>query len=419
MAALVLVSAAPLFPANLSPDTKDDEEAEGDVKIGDSQIDDALAGVEKLNAPTPTPPTPTEQKKKEEELAKRDKEVERRLKEKPNSTQAAASAGNYFQARGETDKAIEQAERGLKLARPGGDPKLTARLLLSRGLARYIKRDYESAHADAKLALEKDPRNWAAYELYMYSLDKWPKGKRSPAIAAAGKAEGLKAAAKEEGAQDAKLRPNSGMTARTDTVLAAGGGATPTAEDAAVDRERGQRLLALQTPGLARTPEEWQARQDAAPSAAYALLMQSMRARKAGDLIAARNLAEVAARADPADPMVYANRALILSQMGDAPGAVAALSKVIARGWKWGLAFRMRADALFKAKKWRAAMIDAELAVKLDPADADAWFILGMARSMLGGDGAQALVELDRAAALKPALAGFRDKVRERLKGRP
>ena len=356
---------------------------------------------------------PAEQKKKEEELAKRDKQVERRLNEKPNSPQTAASAAPYFQARGETDKAIEQAERGLKLARPGGDPKLTARLLLSRGLARYIKRDYESAHADAKLALEKDPKNWAAYELYMYSLDKWPKGKRSPAIAAAGKAEGLKA--KEEGAQDAKLRPNSGMTARTDTVLVAGGGAAPTAEDAAVDRERAQRLLALQTPGLARTPEEWQARQDAAPSAAYALLMQSMRARKAGDLVAARNLAEVAARADPADPMVYANRALVLSQMGDAPGAVADLSKVIARGWKWGLAFRMRADALFKAKKWRAAMTDAELAAKLDPSDADAWFILGMARSMSGGDSGQALTELDRAAALKPALAGFRDSVREKL----
>ncbi len=417
MAALVLVLATPLFPANLSPDTTDDEEAAGDVRAGDSQIDDALAGVEKINAPTPTPPTPAEQKKKEEELANRDKQVEKRLKEKPNSPQTAASAGNYFQARGQTDKAIEQAERGLKLARPGGDPKLTARLLLSRGLARYLKRDYESAHADAKLALEKDPKNWAAYELYMYSLDKWPKGKRSPAIAAAGKAEGLKA--KEEGAQDAKLRPNSGMTARTDTVLLAGGGVAPTTEDAAVDRERAQRLLALQTPGLARTPEEWQARQDAAPSAAYELLMQSMRARKAGDFIAARNLAEVAARADPADPMVYANRALILSQMGDAPGAVADLSRVIARGWKWGLAFRMRADALFKAKKWRAAMTDAELAAKLDPADADAWFILGMARSMLGGDSAQALAELDRAAALKPALAGFRDMARERLKGRP
>ena len=60
----------------------------------------------------------------------------------------------------------------------------------------------------------------------------------------------------------------------------------------------------------------------------------------------------------------------------------------------------MRADALFKAKKWRAAMTDAELAAKLDPSDADAWFILGMARSMLGGDPAQALAELDRAAAL-------------------
>ncbi len=379
-------------------------------------IDGAAEQAAKLSIPTPSPPTPAEEKKKQAQLAKLDQMVDERSQKYPNSPQIAASAAPYFQARGDTDKAIEQAERGLKLARPGGDPKLTARLLLSRGLARYLKRDYESAHADAKLALEKDPKSWAAFELYMYSLDKWPRGKRSPAIAAAGKAEGLKAATKEEGAQDAKLRPNSGMTARTDTVPAAGSGAAPTAEEAAVDRERAQRLLALQTPGLARTPEQWQARQDATPSAAYELLMQSMRARKAGDLIAARNLAEVAARADPADPMVYANRALVLSQMGDVPGAVADLSKVIARGWKWGLAFRMRADALFKAKKWRAAMTDAELAAKLDPSDADAWFILGMARSMLGGDSAQALAELDRAAALKPALAGFRDSVREKLR---
>lgn len=113
--------------------------------------------------------------------------------------------------------------------------------------------------------------------------------------------------------------------------------------------------------------------------------------------------------------MVYANRALILSQMGDSAGAVADLSKVIARGWKWGLAFRLRADALFKAKKWRAAMLDAQLAAKLDPADADSWFILGMARSMLGGESAQALAELDRAAALKPSLGAFRDAVREKL----
>ena len=113
--------------------------------------------------------------------------------------------------------------------------------------------------------------------------------------------------------------------------------------------------------------------------------------------------------------MVYANRALILNQMGDSAGAVLDLSRVIAKGWKWPLAFKLRADALFKTKKWRAAMSDAELAAKLDPSDADAWFILGMSRSMLGGDPALALAELDRAAALKPSLAPFRDSVREKL----
>lgn len=38
-----------------------------------------------------------------------------------------------------------------------------------------------------------------------------------------------------------------------------------------------------------------------------------------------------------------------------------------------------------------------------------------MARSMLGGDAAQALADLDRAAALKPSLGPFRDAVREKL----
>ncbi|MEK7233323.1 MAG: hypothetical protein AAB268_05880 [Elusimicrobiota bacterium] len=382
----------------------------------DPPIETATNDLAKLNAPTPVPPTPAEEKKKEAERAKLDAKIEARLQEKPKDAKVQSSAAGYYMQRGDNARAAELAERGLALARPGGDRKLTSRLLVTRGLLRYIERDFSGAHSDGKIALNMDPKNWAAFELYMYSLDKWPRGKRSLALAAARRAGGQAAAS--EGAQEPSLRPGSGAVAREDGAAPAAAGGTapaPTQEELTADRERASRLMALQTPGLARTPEEWQARQDAAPSATYEVLMKSMKARKGGELSSALSLAEAAARADPADPMVYANRALILNQMGDSAGAVLDLSRVIAKGWKWPLAFKLRADALFKTKKWRAAMSDAELAAKLDPSDADAWFILGMSRSMLGGDPALALAELDRAAALKPSLAPFRDSVREKL----
>lgn len=75
----------------------------------------------------------------------------------------------------------------------------------------------------------------------------------------------------------------------------------------------------------------------------------------------------------------------------------------------------LRISDWFKAGKWKAALADAELAVRLDPSDPDAYVIRAIARSKLGGDPELILADLDEAARLKPALAAFRDQARARL----
>lgn len=352
----------------------------------------------------PAPKGPAEQRAKEERQAERDRKMDEALAKNPADPRAQHDGSRYQMERGNMAKAESLAQNALALARPDGNPKLTSRLLVTRGLLRYIRRDYRGAHEDGKAALEHDPNNWPAFELFMYSLDKWPAGMKS----AAARQAGLMAGGTPKDA-DVTRRPSYG---------ALRGPLDLSAEESA-DHERVARLIALQTPGIPRSPEEWVTRQKADPSPAFGLLTQAKNALAAGSLDTALQLAEDAVKADPSDPMVYAQRGLILSRMGDSNGAVLDLSKVIAKGWKWALAFRLRADALFKAGKWKAALADAELAVRLDPSDADAYFIRAMARAKLGGDPALVLADLERAADLKPAFAPFRDKAREKLGKEP
>lgn len=405
VSALVLIVAVGSFGLAARP-APPDTEVENDID------DDAITGLAKDQrreaAKAPPNPTPAEAKAREERQAKRDSRVEAQLQKKPKSPQTHYSAAGYFMERGDNARAAALAESGLALARPDGNPRLTSRLLVTRGLLRYAKHDYQGAHEDGELALEHDPKNWAAFELYMYSLEKWPKGKK-PLSSTVAKAAGNPAPPSGEGGDIS--RRGSGAVARGETPTPTAG----TPEEQAADRERVARLVALQASGLPRSPEEWVASQKAAPSAAFDLLIQAKNALASGNPASALSLAEAAVLADPADPMVYAQRALILNRMGDTNGAVLDLSRVIAKGWKWSLAFKIRADALFKAGKWKAALADAELAVRLDPSDPDAYFIRAMARSKLGGDPKLILADLDEAARLRPALAPFRDQARARL----
>ncbi len=377
-----------------------------------AEMDEAVKEQQQENAKPPTPPSQAEQKAKEERQEHRDKKAEAALAKKPESPRTQEAGSRYFMERGDNERAEALAEKGLALARPDGDPRLTARLLVNRGLVRYVRHDYSGAHQDAKQALKFDPASWSAWELAMYSLNKWPKGKRQPALALK---PGESVAGNSSDGQGDGLRPASGAIARAPGE----GPHTPRAADSEEDspeREKISRLLALQTPGLSRTPEEWVQRQKLSPSPTFELITRSMASRQKGSLSEALSLAEAAVKADPSDPMTFAQRALILNQMNDSRGAVLDLSRVIAKGWKWSLAFKMRADALFKAGRWRAAMEDAEIALRLDPQDADAYFIRAMARGKLQGAAELVLADLEKAAALKPALAPFLEQARERFR---
>ncbi|MFA6319190.1 MAG: hypothetical protein WC943_17390, partial [Elusimicrobiota bacterium] len=129
----------------------------------------------------------------------------------------ASAAGGYWLSRGNLDKAGASADRAIGLAKPGGDPKLGAKVWTIKGLVEFQRGDMESAYSAGKAAFKADPDNRAALELMMYS--------------------------------------ESALHLRGMDELVA---------------ERTKRVLALTDPGFARTPGEWAARQEERPTAAGA-----------------------------------------------------------------------------------------------------------------------------------------------------
>ncbi|MFQ5468216.1 MAG: protein kinase, partial [Kiloniellaceae bacterium] len=272
-----------------------------------------------------------------------------RFKKSPAVQDAGAG---FVMARGDFAGAGRLAEQGLKHAGPGGDPKLTSRLLVKRGTSRWVAGDMAGACSDGETAYGLDEANFGAFELKMYSCGRAPRGEGS------------------------------------------------------AKREKTQRLVSLQDDSIPHTHEEWALRQERRPTASGRLSLKAMKAHREGDLGAALSHAEGAVEADPEDPMAWFQRGYIRGGLNDHDGAILDLTRAIRMGWKDKVLFKLRGAALMSAGRHQAAFSDANMAVALSPGYAVAYYLRATARMALEMPAAGILADMKKAAELDPAMRG-------------
>lgn len=301
------------------------------------------------------------------------------VKNNPNSWDDQAGGAGFFLQGGNYSMALESADRALELGSPDGDPGLTAKVLCKRGAAKWYSGDVRGALQDGLTALQLDSESREAVELVQYT----------------------------------KGRAN-----RTEEGVASSD------QGEAADKERLKNRLDASVP---HSKEEWLARIDERQGPLLALLGKASEQRKMRNFAAAARYDQAALDYDPSDPMARAMLGLDQNLAGRHNDAVLNLTLAIQAGWDDAGLFGHRAKALVNQggpERARAALKDAELAIRLDPDHAVGWSAHGMAQLELAQGLTdesrkteaigKALQSLKRAAELDPAQFGaFYDQMRQ------
>ncbi len=293
-------------------------------------------------------PSPEARAKVEADMNAITAAIDKRAEEHPRSIAVQNSAARHALQSGDGKKALERAEQAVALAQAGGSPEALRDSMTTRSMAHYANHDFVGACADAETILKSQPQDVTAFELKRFSC----------------------------GRESGSLVGNVG--------------------------DKLARFLAQQSPFVAHTPADWVAMQKERPTADFASISASMQARKRGDAAAALQYAEAAVASAPSDPMAWAQRGLIQSDLQHVNESVLDLSRAIALGMVWNVLYDVRSQALLKGQQYRAAFEDASIALDLDPNDASAHATRGLAAMNLGNPAAEVLADFDAAAKLDP-----------------
>jgi tetratricopeptide (TPR) repeat protein len=325
---------------------------------GEAAIKKAQEDIAASESPTATP---VQREAAQIDLESKTKAVSERADANPESLPIQNSAARFAMQVGDFPTAVKRAEQAVALAAAMGKPAAMDAAQTTRAAARYANKDFAGACSDATGLLEREPQSVTAFEIKRFSCGRNEKG----------------------------------------TLV----------KDFDV-----KTLVAQQSPAavVAHDLQQWSARRD---TPARAQIARAMIQRKAHDLQGALRSAEAAVNVDGGDPMAYAQRGLARSDLKDYNGAILDLSKAIAMGMVWNPLYKMRAQALIKAKQNAAAAQDADLAILLDPKDGDAYAVRAMAKLGEGGVSTESiLADLQEAARLDPAsFTGLLEKAKKDL----
>ncbi len=320
----------------------------GEAFATDPVTEKAIIALKTDQAKLQTKPDSAQQEKIHDDMKALAAKTEKRAAEQPGNLAVQHSAARFALQQGDNAKALALADKTVALAQAGGDERVVRRTLLTRSMTRAAGKDYAGACEDAQRVLKDEPQNATAVEMRLFNCER---PQKAPSLEA------------------------------SDTF----------------------RWLAQQSPEVPHTPEQWARRQKEHPTASFGPVSASMQALQASDLAGALRRAEEAVAADGNDPMAWAQRGLARVRLDDNDGAIPDLSRAIAMGMVWNVLYRLRAEALIKAKRYAAAIGDASIAVSLDPKDASAYAARAAAKMGAGLSADQILADFDAAARLDPA----------------
>lgn len=306
--------------------------------------------------------------------AKADASIERetaqalkRVEARPNDAAAQNSGARYLLQAGSYEKALAHAERAVPLAEAkfGANSPQANSVRGTRAMARYVNKDYPGACKESQRILAQNRKDILGIEVARFSCER-----------------------------------TAGQPAATP-----GPPRTP-------GSSRGQapelgRLINQTSARIPHSFDQWIAFQQESPSAAAPWIDKVIVSRRAGRLSEALKSAHAAVAADANDPVAWFYRGWVRQMMGDNEKAMLDLAQAEHLGLAEETLYRLRAEALIALKRYDAAWRDADMAVRLNPEFAAAYYLRGNATMQAGRLNETAVADFKRAGELDPKFSPF------------